>query len=128
MGCFEMPQKSEDFAERLLDFATQVIRLSGHLDKSHTGRLVSNQLLRSATSAGANWEETCGAESRSDYVHKMQIVLKELRESSYWIKLIKKANIIPELNAQIEALHQETTELVKIIAKSVVTVKNKRDL
>jgi four helix bundle protein len=112
------------FAERLLEFAANIIKLTNHLNKTYTGRHLAMQLMRAATSAGANWEETCGAESRPDYLHKMQIVLKELRESTYWIKLIIKADLLPQ-STEIKTLHQEATELTKIIAKSVITAKSR---
>jgi len=80
-------------------------------------------LFRSATSAGANYEEACGAESRADFVHKLQIVLKELKETRYWLLLIKKSELVKTSN--LDQLTQEAGELAKIIAKSVVTVKKK---
>ena len=72
---------SDQIAERLLTFAAKVISLVQTLEKTPTGYHIGKQLLRSATSAGANYEESRGAESRNDFIHKMQIVLKEMRES-----------------------------------------------
>jgi len=86
-------------------------------------RHIGNQLLRSGTSAGANYEEACGAESKADFVHKMQMTLKELRESLYWLKLIERAGLVPAKS--IEGLLCEAVELVNIIGKSVVTAKQK---
>jgi four helix bundle protein len=82
------------------------------------------QLGRSATSAGANYEEACGAESRADFIHKMQLVLKESRESIYWLRLIKKADLISSSN--LEKQIQEANELANIIAKSIVTAKSRK--
>ena len=82
--------------------------------------------MRSATSAGANYEEACGAESRQDFIHKMQVVLKELRESLYWLRLIKKSEINKtKMDIGISRLLIEARELANIIAKSVVTAKNR---
>jgi len=80
--------------------------------------------MKSATSSGANYEEACGAESRADFIHKMQIVLKELRESFFWLKLLKKANLIPLDDVQPSLTEAE--ELVKIYSKAVVTAKEKK--
>ena len=79
--------------------------------------------MRAGTSAGANYEEACGAESRADFVHKLQIVLKELRESFYWLRLIKKTALILTTDPELLFLLQEAKELTNIIAKSVVTAK-----
>jgi four helix bundle protein len=75
-------------SERLLDFGVEIIRMVEKIRSNYAGRQIIGQLIRSSTSAGANYEEACGAESRSDFVHKLQIVLKELRESLYWLQLI----------------------------------------
>ncbi|TET22943.1 MAG: four helix bundle protein [Candidatus Stahlbacteria bacterium] len=111
-------------AERFLDFAVGIIKLATKIDKTSVGRHIAGQLTRSATSAGANYQEACGAESKKDFVHKLQVVLKELRESSYWLKLIKKAELISE--KQCDSLMDEAVELTRIIAKSVVTAKSRR--
>jgi len=79
--------------------------------------------MRSATSSGANYEEACGAESKADFIHKMQLVLKELRESSYWVKLLKKVRLISD--EDLQPLLSEAKELVKIVAKSIITAKGK---
>jgi four helix bundle protein len=111
----------ETVAARLLDFGAKIIQICRNLEKTYTGRHVSGQLIRSATSAGANYEEACGAESRQDFIHKMQIVLKELRESGYWLKLIDKAGI--HQSQDCDPILNEAEELAKIIAKSIVTAK-----
>jgi len=68
---------------RLLELATGALRLSNRLGRTRAGRYVGDQLMRAAPSAGANYQEACGAESRADFAHKLQIVLKELREAHY---------------------------------------------
>ena len=83
-------RKDEELAERLLDFAVRVINLVGKLPGNSVGNHIGLQLLRCGTSPGANYEEARGAESAADFVHKPGIVLKELKESRYWLKLIKK--------------------------------------
>ena len=79
--------------------------------------------MRPCASSGANYEEACGAESKADFIHKMQLVLKELRESLYWLRLIEKSELIP--NKDLFPVQNEADQLVKIIAKSVITAKGK---
>ena len=118
-----MQNKRKDLSERLLDFAAGIIKLLVRLNKTAVGLHIGNQLMRSATSSGANYEEACGAESKADFIHKMQLVLKELRESLYWLKLAKRADLISDDGLQ--SLLSEAEELVKIVAKSIITAKGK---
>jgi len=113
-----------DISERLENFAVEIIKLVGKICKSFVGRHVAGQLLGSSTSAGANYEEACGAESRSDFVHKLQIVLKELKESLYWLRLISKSGLISR--EEVSGVLREGKELANIIAKSIVTTKRIR--
>jgi four helix bundle protein len=69
---------TNNLSDRLLDFAANVTKLVAQLSKTYTGRHVSGQLFRSATSAGANYEEACGAESRADFVRTLQCFLYEV--------------------------------------------------
>jgi four helix bundle protein len=115
--------KSNNISERLLQFASDVIKLATLLFKTPIGRHIGGQVMRSATSAGANYEEACGAESRADFVHKLQIALKELRETLYWLRLTKRSMLAPE--TMCDPLLQEAQELTNIIAKSIVTAKKK---
>lgn len=118
-----MKNGRNNLSERLLNFAANIIKLAIRLNKTAIGRHIGGQLVHSGTSTGANYEEACGAESRADFVHKLQIVLKELRESIYWLRLIRKAVLIPETDQQLSSLLQEGKELSNIIGKSVVTAK-----
>ncbi len=116
--------KSEELAERFIDFAANIVRFDIGLEKTATGRHIGLQLARSATSAGANYEEACSAESRADFIHKMQIVLKELRESLYWMRLIEKTKIAK--SSKLLSLRQEAGQLANIVAKSIVTAKSRK--
>ncbi|MCK4352692.1 four helix bundle protein [candidate division WOR-3 bacterium] len=119
-----MKNKEVQLEERLLNFAASIIKLAIKLNKTAIGRYIGGQLTHAATSSGANYEEACGAESRSDFIHKMGIVLKELRESLYWLRLIEKSSLISK--ETLTPLLQEAKELSNIIAKSIITVKGKR--
>ena len=116
-----MQSKRQDLSERLLDFAASGIKLTVKLNRSAVGRYIASQLTRASASAGANYEEACRAESKADFVHKMQLVLKESRESLYWLKLAEIAELVSANDLQ-PLLHR-ADELVRIVAKSVITAR-----
>jgi four helix bundle protein len=120
-----MRTENRDLSERLLDFGADIIGLITKLNKTAAGRHIGDQLMRSATSCGANYEEARAAESRADFVHKMQVVLKELRESLYWLRLLKKT--APLSDDGIQPLLREANELANIFAQSVITAKGQRE-
>lgn len=112
-----------DLLDRLLEFSANVVRLGRLLNKSIEGKHVYMQLFRSATSSGANYAESQSAESKKDFIHKIQLALKELKESIFWLKLIEKAELAPDKEALLALLLRENGELVKILGKSVATAK-----
>ena len=118
-----MQIERKDLSERLLNFAVEIVKLTVRLNGTVTGRHISKQMTRSGTSTGANYEEACAAESRADFAHKLQIVLKELKETVYWLRVTDKADLAPREKERIALLLQEGRELTRIFAKSVVTVK-----
>jgi four helix bundle protein len=113
---------SYDLEVRLLNYAAEIIRLTEHMPHTRAGNHVANQLLRSGTSSLPNHGEAQAAESRDDFVHKISICLKELRESRRWLRLIHCVPLAQELKP-VEALIQETEELIRIFAKSIKTAK-----
>jgi len=116
-------QERHDLDERLLEYAARLIKLVESLPNTLVGRRVADQLLRSGTSAGANYEEARGAESKDDFVHKLQIALKELRESNYWLRLLVKSG---KMSAErMAGLLDESNQLRAILSKSVATAKGK---
>jgi four helix bundle protein len=116
---------SDELLERLINFAARVGKVVDALPDSRMGRHIGSQLVRSATSPAPNYEEGCAAESRADFVHKLSISLKELRESRTWIRLIIKTEMLPE--QRLGDLLDECDQLCRIIAQSIVTAKdNKR--
>jgi four helix bundle protein len=108
---------------RLLDFATAALTLSNRLGRTAAGRYLANQLVRAACSAGANYQESRGAESRADFIHKMHIVLKELREAHYWLLLVERSRLVPDEG--VTSLVGEANELVSILVRALVTAKSK---
>jgi len=120
-----MEIKAEKISERLLEYGVSVIQISMRLEKTTSTKTIASQLLRAATSAGANYEEARGAESRADFVHKLQIVLKEIRESIFWLKLIEKSQLLK--GKDIKSLLEEANQLSKIIARSVITTRKQKN-
>ena len=111
--------KGDDLSARLIDFAVRVIRLVEAMPSSMAGKHIGNQLLRAGTSAGANYEEARGAERRADFIHKLGVSWKELREASYWLKVIRKAELVTPTN--LDKLMNEAVELNAIFSKSLTT-------
>jgi four helix bundle protein len=109
---------------RLLDFTVKVIHLIQELPKNAVGQHIGNQLMRAVTSPGANYEEACGAESRRDFCHKMGVVLKELKESRYWLRLAQRVPLIKPLS-RFDPLLDEVEQLIAIFAKSISTARDK---
>lgn len=118
-----MQNQRYQLSGRLLSFAAEVIKITDGLADSPSQRHIANQLMRSATSAGANYEEACGAESRADFIHKMQVALKETQEALYWLKLLKKANMVTASQPELDKVLNEALEINRMLAKSVITAK-----
>jgi four helix bundle protein len=112
---------SSSLADRLLDFSARVEKVVDSLPRKRLANHIASQLVRCGTAPGSHYEEGCGAESRSDFVHKLGLSLKELRESAYWLRLIAKASLLPE--RRLATLLDECDQLSKIIGKSIVTAK-----
>ncbi len=112
--------RAYDLEERLLEYAVRIIRVAESMRRSAAGLHIADQLLRSGTSPYGNHGEAEGAESRDDFIHKLRVCFKELRESRRWLELIQRAELIekPELLA---GLISEADELVRIFAKSIQT-------
>ena len=112
-------EKHQNLRDRFLQFGIRIIRTGMALPNNEVGRVIRRQVIRSGTSAGANYEEACGAESRMDFVHKMRVVLKELRETRYWLRLILAAELLAE--SRLAGICAEADELISITVKSVKT-------
>ena len=115
----------DQMVERLINFAARVGKVVDALPDTRMGRHIGSQLVCSGTSPAPNYEEACAAESRADFVHKLSICLKELRESRSWIRLILKTEMLAE--HRMGELLDECRQLCNIIAKSIVTAKENRE-
>jgi len=113
-----------DLEERLIDFAVRVIRLAESLPKTKVGNHIARQLIRCGTSPAPNYGEAQSAESRSDFIHKMKVALKELRETRVWLFIIVRANLIRP-TSKLEPLINENNELISIFVTSITTAKQK---
>jgi four helix bundle protein len=115
--------EQRDLNERLLEYGARIIKLVESLPRTLVGKRIGDQPLRSSTSVGANYEEAQGAESKSDFAHKLQITLKEVRESNYWLRLLAKAGTLPP--ERLTELIDESTQLRAMLSKAVATAKGK---
>jgi four helix bundle protein len=113
-----------DLEERLLEYAARIIRLVERLPASRAGNHIAAQLLRSGTSPLPNHGEAQAAESRKDFIHKLKICHKELRESRRWLRLIQQVPLLKP--AQVQPLADETEELIRIFAASLRTAASRK--
>lgn len=86
-------------------------------------RIIGKQLLRSATSTGANVRESMSGQSKKDYLNKLEIALKECRESQYWLELLIESELVPK--SKFQALLDEANEIGRVLTASTKTVKEK---
>lgn len=114
------PMSPEALEDRLVDFAVRIGKVADALPESRLGQHIARQIVRSGTSAAPNYAEGCAAESRRDFVHKLSIGLKELRETKTWLRMIRKAELLAP--SRLEAVTDEADQLCAILARSIHTV------
>ncbi len=112
--------KKSDLEERLVDFSVLIIEISNLINNTRAGNHLSGQIIRSGTSVSLNYGEAQSGESKKDFIHKMKIVLKELRETFICLKILQKASLCKSAEKLQTAL-QENNELISIFVKSVQT-------
>jgi four helix bundle protein len=117
--------KPDELSERLLNLAVRIGKVVDALPDSRLGKHIAGQLVRSGTAPAPNYEEACAAESRRDFIHKVRISLKELRETRCWIKLIMRSELLPE--ARMSELASEADELCRILGQSLVTARKNEE-
>ncbi|MCF7958661.1 MAG: four helix bundle protein [Phycisphaerae bacterium] len=117
-------EKKYDLNDRFIDFSVRIIKVSESLSPTKAGKHICSQLLRSGTSPMANYGEAQSAESTADFIHKLKIALKELRETETWLKVIIRSGLV-QPSTKLEPLLQETDELISILFKSIDTAKKK---
>lgn len=120
-----MKETKYDLEERLLEFAVRIVRVTESMPRSPAGVHVADQLLRSGTSPFGHHGEAEGAESRDDFIHKLKVCYKELREARRWLRLAQRVPLVakPEL---LEELLTEAEELGRIFSASRRTAESNR--
>ena len=115
----------KELQSRLIDFTVEIINITESLKKDFTGQHLGKQIVRSSSSSSLNYGEAQHAESKNDFVHKMSVVLKELRETQINLELIHKTDITTK-EEEISRAINECNELIAIFYKSVQTARNNR--
>ena len=113
--------RADELENRLIDFAVRIIKLSAQLPKTPAGKHIAGQILRSGTSPAPNYGEARGAESNADFVHKLGIVLKELNETSIWLRIIDRSQLLKR--ELLLGIIGENRELSRIFTSSLKTAK-----
>ena len=117
----EQKNRHYDHEERTFNFGAKIINMAKALPRNQVNLILSNQIIRSGTSIGANYCEANETSTKKDFKFKIGICRKEAKETIYWLKLIIHAN--PELKEKINPLIQEATELMKIFGAILEKVK-----
>ncbi len=115
--------KKFDLEDRFIDYTIGISIVVDEIDNSKLGTYISNQLIRSGSSPALNYGEAQSAESRKDFVHKLKIVLKELKESRICLKIIERKPLVSS-KKNSSLILKETEELIAIIYKSIETAKS----
>jgi four helix bundle protein len=116
----EAKEKKYNLEERLIDFAVLILEVGESLFNSRAGNPMANQIIRSGTSPALNYGEAQSAESKNDFIHKLKIILKELRETNVALKIIKRKPLTKSIDKVDKAL-AECNELIAIFVKSIGT-------
>ena len=117
-------EQAWDLEERLLDFSARVVRLAESLPKTRAGNHLGGQLLRSGTSPLLNHAEAESAESAADFIHKLRVTLKEIRETYRCMRLIQHIPLVPA-PSKLDPLIDESDQLIRIFVSSIRTVSRK---
>ena len=121
----QMKKQPYVLEERLLTYSVSIIKLVDQLPSTKVGNHVAGQLLRSGTSPYPNHGEAQAAESPKDFIHKLRISLKELRETQRWLKLMQRVPLIKKPE-QLKVIIEETEELIRIFVASIKTAQKKK--
>ena len=108
-----------ELQNRTKQFGIRAIKLCDALPKTRSANVIANQLIRSATSVGANYRAACRARSKADWINKLGVVIEEADESGYWLELVIDIGLMVE--SKVSALHEEANELVAIFTASQMT-------
>src|SRR5207302_6526930 len=114
-------RRADELEGRLVQFAIDIVKLTGELPQNFQAKHVAGQLLRSGTAAAPNYGEARSAESRADFIHKLKVALKELNETAIWLRILHGS--IAVNSDFLPGLVAENTELCKILVSSIQTAR-----
>lgn len=121
-----MEEMKYDLEDRLIKFTCRMIEVVESLPATRTGNYIAGQLIRSCHSPAFNYGEAQAAESRNDFIHKLGIALKELKECRVALKIIREKQLIKPLS-RLDGIYREAEELIAIIGKSVQTARKNKE-
>ena len=113
--------KASIIGQKTYEFASRIVKAYKFLVQEQREYVLSKQLLRSGTSIGANVEEALAASSTADFIHKLNIAAKEARETSYWLRMLRDNDYLPE--TAFESIHANNAEIMKILSSILLTTK-----
>ncbi len=113
----------QDLSPRLINFSIRIIKLASEFPKTPAGFAIASQIVRSATSIGANCEEAQDAISQREFLRSMTISLKEARETGYWLRVVEGSNLVSK--SRIEAEIIECNQIISILIATVKSLKKK---
>ena len=116
--------KDNVISEKTVDFAVRIVKFYKYLCDEKKEYVLSKQILRSGTSIGANVRESKNAQSKADFINKLNIALKEADETQYWLEILVKSDFIKE--EQVERLNEDLKEIIAILVSSIKTLREKR--
>ena len=115
-----------ELQERMTAFAVRIVKMVDSMPTTVSGLAIARQIIRSGTSPSANYRAACLAKSDKDFVNKMKMVEEELDETCHWLEIIMRSEIMSQ--ARLKSLHQEASELLNIIAKSIITTRTRMNV
>jgi len=113
----------DELRERMTVLAVRIVKMVDAMPSTVAGQAIARQIIRSGTSPSANYRAACLAKSDRDFLNKLKMVEEELDETCHWLEIIMRSEMIKE--SRLKPLHQEASELLNIVAKSIVTVKTR---
>jgi four helix bundle protein len=112
----------QELEDRLINFASNIIIAVDKIDKNYAGNHLANQIIRSGTSLALNYSEAQSAESTKDYIHKMELCLKELKDSVVFLKIIEKTKLMSDTDG-MQLTKMEANELILVFETSIKNAK-----
>jgi four helix bundle protein len=116
-------EKANELEERLIDFAVRVVRVGGALSKNRAARHIVDQLIRCGTSPAANYGEARASESRADFIHKISIVAKELREAVVWLRILSRSGMVA--GEKLAPLIDENQQLIRVFGATLNSLRTR---